>query len=299
MSFSCGIGQRNAYRQDPAADRWRHEDPGIAPIDNRVSLPYPTAETHHNIGEKFDALFSRLTTRFDDVQFYGSHRVVDFVAWARAVNGKPLRMFAYAGGGDGVLANVGEQTPEEAKLRFADLTGLSLTDALDEMSRIADEQRAEQDALVASGLSRREAIARVRQNGPKSYPNETDVLELAGLWGIDPMELSEQDHPLSGRCRRARQVVFVHACCCLSRPRAIGSLLVISYVRLQLRDPVFGGTKFLRELLSKFEGVMTVRLGDTRCLVQQAQDAAAGTIQFIALVRRRAFCGWGKLDHRL
>ena len=123
--------------------------------------------------------------------------MVDFVAWARAVNGKPLRMFAYAGGGDGVLANVGEQTPEEAKLRFADLTGLSLTDALDEMSRIADEQHAEQDALVASGLSRREAIARVRQNGPKSYPNETDVLELAGLWGIDPMELSEQDHPLS------------------------------------------------------------------------------------------------------
>jgi hypothetical protein len=80
---------------------------------------------------------------------------------------------------------------------------------------------------------------------------------------------------------------------------AIGSLLVISYVGLQLRDPVFGGTKFLRELLSKFEGVLTVRLGYTRCLVQQAQDAAAGAIQFIALVWRRAFCGRGKLDHRL
>ena len=181
------------------SDPWVFVSPPISGwvLAVSVSLPYPTAETHHNIGEKFDALFSRLTTRFDDVQFYGSHRVVDFVAWARAVNGKPLRMFAYAGGGDGVLANVGEQTPEEAKLRFADLTGLSLTDALDEMSRIADEQHAEQDALVASGLSRREAIARVRQNGPKSYPNETDVLELAGLWGIDPMELSEQDHPLS------------------------------------------------------------------------------------------------------
>jgi hypothetical protein len=50
---------------------------------------------------------------------------------------------------------------------------------------------------------------------------------------------------------------------------AVRSLLVISYVRLQLRDPVFGGTKFLRELLSKFEGVLTVRLGYTRRLVQQ------------------------------
>jgi hypothetical protein len=131
-----------------------------------VSLPYPTEESHHDIGKKFDVLFSRLMKRFDDVQFYGSHRVVDFVAWARALNGKPVRMFAYAGGGDCVLANVGEQTPEEAKLRFADLTGLSPSDALDEMSRRADEQHAEQDALVASGLSRREAIARVRQNAP-------------------------------------------------------------------------------------------------------------------------------------
>ena len=185
MSFSCGIGQRNAvvYGSDP----WVFVSPPISGwvLAVSVSLPYPTAETHHNIGEKFDALFSRLTTRFDDVQFYGSHRVVDFVAWARAVNGKPLRMFAYAGGGDGVLANVGEQTPEEAKLRFADLTGLSLTDALDEMSRIADEQHAAQDALVASG----EAIARVRQDGPSHTPMKPTCSNLPGcgvstLWSF-------------------------------------------------------------------------------------------------------------------
>jgi hypothetical protein len=70
---------------------------------------------------------------------------------------------------------------------------------------------------------------------------------------------------------------------------AIGSLLIISYVRLQLRDPVFGRTEFLRELLSDFEGVLTVRLGYTRRLMQQTQDATAGAIQFVALVWRRAF----------
>jgi hypothetical protein len=80
---------------------------------------------------------------------------------------------------------------------------------------------------------------------------------------------------------------------------AIRSLLVISYVRLKLRDPVFGGTKFLREFLSKLKGVLAIRLGYSSCLVQQAQNAAAGAIQFIALARRRAFCAWGKLDHRL
>jgi hypothetical protein len=66
-----------------------------------------------------------------------------------------------------------------------------------------------------------------------------------------------------------------------------------------LRDPVFGRAEFLRELLSKIEGVLTVRLGYTGRLMQQTQDAATGAIQFIALVWRRTFCGRGKLDHRL
>ena len=57
----------------------------------------------------------------------------------------------------------------------------------------------------------------------------------------------------------------------------------ISYVGLQLHDPVFGSAEFLSELLSKFEGVLTVRLGYTRRLMQQTQDAAAGAIHFIAL----------------
>ena len=40
----------------------------------------------------FDVLFSRLMQRFDDVQFFGSHRVADFVSWARALNGKSVRV---------------------------------------------------------------------------------------------------------------------------------------------------------------------------------------------------------------
>ncbi len=187
-------GLAAVYGSDP----WVFVSP---PVDGWVlavssSFPYPTVETHHDIGEKFDVLFSHLMKRFDDVQFYGSHRVVDFVVWARALNGKPLRIFAYAGGGEGVLANVGEQTSEEAKLRLANLTGLSPSAAEDETFRIAEEQDAEESRLVASGLSPREARARIRQNGPKPFPSETDVVELAALWSIDPLELSEQDHPL-------------------------------------------------------------------------------------------------------
>ena len=157
-------------------------------------LPYPVAPTgrHHEIGKKFDVLFSRLMKRFDDVQFFGSYRVVDFTAWARALRGKPVRIFAYADGE--VLANAGEQTPEEAKLRFANLTGLSPADAGDKISKIGEEQEAEEDALVAKGLSRQEALAKVRENGRDPIPDEDDVVELAALWSIDPRQLSNQEH---------------------------------------------------------------------------------------------------------
>jgi hypothetical protein len=173
----------------------------IAPVNGWIlvvglSLPYPTNETHHDIGKRFDELFSRLMRRFDDVQFFGSHRVSDFVAWARAVKGKPMRVFAWSGSNGEVLANVGERTPEEAKLGIINLTGLSPSDAVDRIFRIAGEQQDEADTLVASGLSRREALARVRQNGRGNFPSETDVVELAALWSIDPSRLEEQDHPV-------------------------------------------------------------------------------------------------------
>jgi hypothetical protein len=82
-------------------------------------------------------------------------------------------------------------------LRFADLTGLAPLAANDELFRLAEEQSAEQERLVASGLSRREAIARTRQVGPKSFPDERDVLDLAGMWSVNRMDTPEQDHPLN------------------------------------------------------------------------------------------------------
>jgi hypothetical protein len=131
--------------------------------------------------------------RFDDVQFFGSYRVVGFVAWARALQGKSVRVFAFAD--TDVLANVGEQTPEETKLGFPNLNGLSPSDAGDYIFKMAEEQGAEEDALVASGLSRREALARVRQYR-RAIPGETDVIDLAALWSIDPTKLLNEDQPL-------------------------------------------------------------------------------------------------------
>jgi hypothetical protein len=195
-NWASGLAAAYSKEVSQGSDRWLFVSP---PINDWVfavgrELPYPAAVgAHQNIGAKFDAMFSRLMRRFDDVQFFGSYRVSDFVAWARAVNGKPTRIFAYADGQ--VLMNFGDQTLEEAKLGFANLTGLSAADAEDEIFRMAEEQDAEEETLVASGLSRSEAQAKVRQNGRNAFPDEEDVVELAGLWSLDPRELSEQDHP--------------------------------------------------------------------------------------------------------
>ena len=197
-NWASGLAGASPYGASQRSDPWVFASPPVSGWVFMVGfwLPYPVAPTepYHDIGRKFDVLFSRLMKRFDDVQFFGSYRVVGFVAWARALKGTPMRIFAYADGE--VFANLGEQTPEEAKLKFANLTGLSPRDARDKIFKIAEEQETEESALVARGLSPREASARVWQNGREAIPGERDVVELAALWSIDPTNLSNQESSL-------------------------------------------------------------------------------------------------------
>lgn len=165
-----------AYTRMESKDRWAFISP---PVDGWVfavsgAWPYPIEETRHDTGAKFDALFARLMKRFDDVQYFGSHRVSDFATWARALDGKRVRVFGYADGQ--VLTNFGKQTAEEAKLKLADVTGLSLFDATD---KIFEAIAGDEDTT----------------EGTSVFPDETVVTELAALWSVDPLELSEQDHP--------------------------------------------------------------------------------------------------------
>lgn len=202
-NWETGLAAVYSDRGSDENDSWIFVSPPIGGwvLAISTSWPYPVAadaesqtEYQHDIGRRFDVLFSRLMKRFDDVQFFGSYRVSGFVTWARALQAKPIRIFAF---GDEVMANFGEQTPDEAKLGFVNLSGLSPPDAMDRISATADEQHAEADTLVASGLSRKEALANVRQKGRSAYPDEEDVTDLAALWSIDPTEKWDQDDPLT------------------------------------------------------------------------------------------------------
>jgi hypothetical protein len=190
-------GLSAAYQSAQGADPWVFVSP---PVSGWIFvlgswLPYPVAPTEpqHEVGRKFDVLLARLMKQFADVQFFGSYRVVGFAAWVRAQNGERRRVFAFADGE--VYANAGDQTPEEAKLKLVNLSGLSPSAARDRIFEMANEQEAEQTALVAQGLTPREARARVRQNSRSPIPGEQDVVDLAALWSVDPSQLEHHEHP--------------------------------------------------------------------------------------------------------
>jgi hypothetical protein len=192
-NWSSGLAA--AYGGERGDDRWVFVSPPVGGWVLAISRvwPYPTVQTHHDIGVRFHRVFSRLIERFDDVQFFGSYRVSDFTAWGRALDGKPSRLFAW---GDGeVLMNDGNQTLEEAVLGLVDVSGLSPLDAGNEIFRLAEAQNEEEERLIAGGLSHNEAHAQIQNKARRIFPAEDDVTDLAALWSIDPSLLSEQDHP--------------------------------------------------------------------------------------------------------
>jgi len=62
---------------------------------------------------KTDALLVKLSQRFGETQHFGTHRVVEFHTWAKAVGGKSVRKYAYLGERGEKLYIVGEMTEEE------------------------------------------------------------------------------------------------------------------------------------------------------------------------------------------
>jgi hypothetical protein len=142
----------------------------------------------------FRRLFSELARHFNEVQFFGNHRVVDYYAWARAIDGKIRRLLFIANGE--VVRNVGPQSPEEAGLGLADLSGLDPVVAnsrIFDLNRRIDEQ---EQALIAQGTERREANRAARRLFPKPEPDEQDVLNLAGMWSVNPRGFDQLEGPL-------------------------------------------------------------------------------------------------------
>jgi len=82
-----------------------------------VSTSLPDAGDERST-DRCTPLLARLGKRFPDVQYFATHRVVEYHAWARVKNGAVDRQFAYLGERGEVSWNSGPQTPEEVRLGF-------------------------------------------------------------------------------------------------------------------------------------------------------------------------------------
>ena len=130
-----------------------------------LALPQP-------LGGRFTDLVSplinKLGQQFAEVDYFFSSPDIEHYAWARVIDGKLMRAFAW--GDEGVIWNKGRLTKEEKALgiNVLDLRALNLSTAtLNEF----------EDATV--------------------FPCEDHVIELASAWSVDPTTIDQLDLPPS------------------------------------------------------------------------------------------------------
>ena len=129
------------------------------PLDGYVlAVGYDTFGIMPSVDEELEAL-KAVAARFDEVQCYSSHRVSDFYAWAKFVDGQLVRGYGWNGGDGMVYLNEGELTPEEENLGF--------------------------DSFIQRDEDDWESV---------EFPDEESVVEIAAAWGIDPL-FEDSDYP--------------------------------------------------------------------------------------------------------
>jgi hypothetical protein len=115
--------------------------------------------------QEWNDIMSSLSQEHGEVQYFGTHRVSEFHAWARFANGIEDRAFAYC---DGILVDRGTPSTKEKEL------GCSY---FDENSPEAK----------SKAYWEREDLC---------YPDEEHVMKIAGDWSINPISLGESDLPV-------------------------------------------------------------------------------------------------------
>lgn len=69
------------------------------PIDGWVLIVgwgLPSGDSTQSIDE-IKHLANKLSTQFGEAQFFGTHRIVDYHAWSKSVNGNIIRYYSYIG----------------------------------------------------------------------------------------------------------------------------------------------------------------------------------------------------------
>ena len=130
-----------------------------------VSPKLPEPDWSNGAGA-WNSLLVGLSGKFGEAQYFGTHRVVGYHAWARFINGKEARAFAFLGERLETLADRGEKTAGELELGY-------------------DYLAADSDIKSESYWQRDDAC----------WPDEEHVMEVAGKWSVNPTTLEELGLP--------------------------------------------------------------------------------------------------------
>ena len=103
-----------------------------------------------------------LSAEFGEAQFFGSHRVVEYQSWMKAINGKIVRAYCYLGESGENLIVEGEPTDFEKKYKLVNTLS----------KEAQDEKYFEREDLF--------------------YPDEEFVMNVAENWSINPQTLEKR-----------------------------------------------------------------------------------------------------------
>lgn len=117
--------------------------------------------------DKCTPLLKELGRTYDPVFYFGTHRVVEFHAWARVDKARVSRAYAYLGEKGLTIWNKGEKTRAEQELKF---------------NFFAD---APPEGQGQEYWDRKDL----------RFPNEEDVIRIAEAWTINPLKLEEMHLP--------------------------------------------------------------------------------------------------------
>lgn len=140
-------------------------------IDEWVLIVSPALPQLGEVSDQksWNSMMQILSHAHEEVQYFGSHRVVGYCAWARYIDGEENRAFAYLGESIETLINREPRTPGEIELGY---------EYFDERSS---------DAITDLYWERDDLC----------FPDEEHVLEIAGHWSVNPSMIEELKLPPS------------------------------------------------------------------------------------------------------
>jgi hypothetical protein len=155
----AAIGLQNVRRASWSVDPYHH--PGVFVSPSVLGWTFVLGWYVEPHRPEFIPLMQDWSRRLGEVQYFCTHRVVEYHGWVEAIGGEIVRGYAFTGERSELVMDLGELTPDERELGFA--------------------------AFIDRRSIKREDWDDVR------FPVEDDVMGIAGRWSIDPREIGAYD----------------------------------------------------------------------------------------------------------